>query len=121
MYKLEVTADKLNIRNTPEADSTFTNWIGDLNKGEQFAAIKLVKGKSFEDNDNWYVDNLNRYLWEGAVTQWWCKLLNIPGLQELAMPFINEQNPVNIAVLDTGIVADEIVQKSFHIIGKRNF
>ena len=43
MYKLQVTADKLNVRSSPDADPTFANWIGDMSKGEIFTAINRVK------------------------------------------------------------------------------
>lgn len=67
MYRLEVIADKLNIRNSPEADPAFENWIGDMNRGEIFTAVRKVKGKFYEESDEWFVDNLNRFIASGLV------------------------------------------------------
>lgn len=57
MYRLEVTADKLNIRNSPFADPAFSNWVGDMKKGEVFNAVRVVKGTSYEGDDNWFADD----------------------------------------------------------------
>ncbi len=68
MYTLQVTADKLNIRNTPDADPLYANWVGDLNKGEEFHATGLVSGKMYEGSDLWYVDNYKRYISSTAAS-----------------------------------------------------
>lgn len=67
MYRLEVVADKLNIRNSPQADPAFENWIGDMNKGEIFTAARRVRGGLYDGSDEWYVDNLNRFIASGLV------------------------------------------------------
>jgi len=61
MYKLQVIADKLNIRSTPEADPSFANWVGDMVKGETYTALKIVKGGIFEGTDNWFLDQNNLF------------------------------------------------------------
>ena len=61
MYKLQVIADKLNIRSTPEADPSFANWMGDMIKGETYTALKKVKGGIFEGTDEWFVDQNNLF------------------------------------------------------------
>lgn len=57
MYKLEVVAGQVNIRNSPFADPAFANWVGSMSKGEVFNAVRLVKGTPYEGNDNWYADD----------------------------------------------------------------
>lgn len=69
MFHLRVIADKLNIRNTAVAEPTFANWIGDSQKGELHFALKKVKGGEFENVDDWYVDEQNRFYWAGGVVE----------------------------------------------------
>lgn len=121
MYKLQVTADKLSIRNTPQADPTYANWVGDMNKGEIFTAVNLIKGNAADGSEDFYADNSNRFASAQWLSQWWYEILRIKDLQGLARPYLNTNNPINIAVLDTGLIADDTIQKSFNIIGKRNF
>jgi hypothetical protein len=61
MYKLQVIADKLNIRSTPDADPSFANWVGDMVKSETYTALKIVKGGVFEGTDNWFLDQNNLF------------------------------------------------------------
>jgi len=104
MYKLEVVADKLNVRNTPDADPAFTNWIGDLSKRELFTAVKKVKRGIFEETDEWYEDENNRYYTASktaveAAIPWWMTSL---GICDVWNTYNENGEKVNIAVLDTG-------------------
>lgn len=124
MYRLQVTAGELNIRNSPNADPTYANRIGSLMQGTIFNAEQLVTGQAYEGNDQWYKDSFNRYYWAGGVKQ-------LPPLQEAppvqpsvtpAAPVVNAAIPqwmndlrlpeiwqratgsgVGIAIVDTGI------------------
>src|SRR5438045_2789264 len=62
MDKLQVIADKLNIRSSPNADPTFANWVGDMNKGETFFATDLVEGGPVDSNNNWHLTNDKNFL-----------------------------------------------------------
>jgi major intracellular serine protease len=104
MYKLQVIADKLNIRSTPEADPTFANWIGDMNKGEEFSAINIVKGGEYNGSPYWYKDNNNRF---ASITgigdndpaiSWSLRVLGVPHIWN-----ITKGEGVKIAVIDSGI------------------
>jgi subtilisin family serine protease len=105
-----VTADKLNIRNSPKVDSTFANWVGDMNRGETFTAVNTVKGDMIDGVDDWHVDALNRYVWAGGATNlptdfdvtkmsWGHQYYNIPGIWHDLNT--GGQN-VTVAVIDTG-------------------
>jgi len=61
MDKFQVLADKLNIRNTPFADPTYSNWVGELQKNETIYANELVNLKNKTTNSYWYKDANNRY------------------------------------------------------------
>jgi subtilisin family serine protease len=103
MYKLQVTADKLNIRNSPSADPTYANWVGNMNNGEIFTAVGTVKGDAIDGNDDWYVDNLNRYTAAAYTTdvsnfQDWMIDLKLPEIWKIATG-----KGVGIAVIDTGV------------------
>ena len=102
MYKLQVTADKLNIRSTPVVDPTNVNWLGDMTSGEVFTAINLVKGSN-GSSDDWYVDNLNRYVsaaWVIDVTGYQDWMINLR-LAEIWKKSTGAG--VGVAVVDTGI------------------
>ncbi len=87
MYQLEVTVPKLNIRNTPVADPTFKNWIGEIDLGGTFRAIDKIEGTPHEIfpgviND-WYKDEHNRFYWAGGVEE---VITPAPGAAEATMP-----------------------------------
>jgi subtilisin family serine protease len=103
MYTLQVIADKLNIRNSPNADA-LDNWVGDMSNGEIFKAVNKVKGAPVDGIDDWYVDDLNRYTsaaWVNDVTnvQDWMVDLQLP---QIWKKFTGKG--IGIAVVDTGIV-----------------
>jgi len=69
MYKLQVIAEKLNIRNSPVADPDFANWAGDMVSGDVFNAAQMVEGEEVDGNKNWYKDDGNRFVAAAWVTE----------------------------------------------------
>ncbi|XZF15976.1 S8 family peptidase [Chitinophagaceae bacterium MMS25-I14] len=68
MYQLRVNVAELNIRNTPDADPEYKNWVGSLKKGTTFYAETLLQGGTYDGISQWYADTMNRYYWAGGVT-----------------------------------------------------
>lgn len=119
MFKLQVTADKLNIRSSPAKGTTNANWVGELLNGETFKAVNKVKGEMVDGTDDWFVDNLNRF-----VSAAWVKELidyqDNPVVNNTVTPPVDynaliknipadwrksEGKNINIAILDTGCFA----------------
>jgi len=123
MYQLEVIVPKLNIRNTPAADPTFANWIGELPLGERIQAIDKVKGTSpgilTGIINDWYKDDNNRFYWAGGLKEiadqapgsaevqpnwskmsWGHKRYDIPSIWDSLQ---TKGKGVTVAVIDTGI------------------
>lgn len=104
MYKLRVNAEKLNLRSSPFADDTYTNWVGDMNKGEVFHAESLVVGKSYNNSDLWYKDHNNNYATltgfgdDDPKIPWSLKLLGIPHVWN-----VTKGESVKVAIIDSGI------------------
>jgi len=102
--ELVVGNQKVNLRNTPEADPQYKNWAGELKPGEFFKATGVVKGKLYNGVDYWYKDAYNRYATmsgftaPGANLDWPLRLLGIPQLWE-----ITTGKNVTVAVIDSGI------------------
>ena len=67
MFKLVVNIDKLNIRNTPFADPSFENWVGDCSRNEVIFAESKVDDLK-DTTIKWYKDSHNRFYWEGGLT-----------------------------------------------------
>lgn len=122
MYRLQVKAEKINIRNTPNDDATYANWVGDMKYGEVFTAIKLVKGKMVGSSDDWYADSLNRYVssaWVYDVTNYQDWMINLM-LAEIWNLHQEKGSSTKVAILDTGynvnindIVKGIVESKSF--------
>ncbi len=123
MYTLEVITDKLNIRDSPDADPTFGNWVGELPKGAVFNAVGLVKGSLHEGSNLWLKDHNNHFISAAPslVQQWWQSLLKIDELQKLTLPYITSANPVRVAVIDTGLNGSKDILSGFNVFGSKNF
>lgn len=102
--KLQVTVDKLNIRNNPVWDLNNHNWLGDLNKGAEVNAETIIEGGNYEGIKYWYKDSLNRYYWLGGVGNpdpnigWSLNALGVPHVWN-----ITKGETVKVAILDSGI------------------
>jgi subtilisin family serine protease len=98
MFQLCVIVPKLNIRNSPVADPTYSNWVGDVLFGDTVQATDKV--------NDWYKDDSNRYYWAGGLfditeCQQWMLDLRLPEIWQQATG-----KGVGVAVVDTGIVPD---------------
>jgi subtilisin family serine protease len=98
MYQLRVVVPKLNIRNSPVADPAYSNWIGETLFGDTVQATEKV--------NDWYKDDQNRYYWAGGLfditdCQAWMLDLRLPEIWQQATG-----KGVGVAVVDTGIAAD---------------
>jgi major intracellular serine protease len=113
MYTLQVTSEKLNVRNTPQPDVNFINWVSDLPKGTIFNCDRLVKGGMLDNIDDWYEDTSDNFYWAGGVRQltgitadpatadnypWWIKLNDLESIWKKT-----RGEGVKIGILDTGI------------------
>ncbi|MFT3703485.1 MAG: S8 family serine peptidase [Agriterribacter sp.] len=104
MYKLQVAANKLNIRNTPDADPEYKNWVGELLKGEEFLAESIVKGGLYNGIDLWYKDNYNRFATLSELGDndpkipWSLRILGVPHVWN-----ITKGEGVKVAIIDSGI------------------
>jgi len=58
MYTLKVNTSKVNIRNTPVVDTTYSNWAGDLSPGETHLAQEILADAQ---GRLWWKDTLNRF------------------------------------------------------------
>jgi len=103
MYTLRVIVPKLNIRNSPLADPTYKNWVGEALLGEIVQATEKIS--------DWYKDDSNRYYWSGGVMDMaicpnWMTDLCLPEIWHYATG-----KGVGVAVVDTGIAQgiDELV------------
>lgn len=114
MFTLQVIADKLNIRNTPQPDLSFANWVGDLPKGAIFNCDRLIRGGMLDNNNNWYADPANNFYWAGGVREiqgvaagsasafpWWITTNGIDAIWART-----KGEGIKVAILDTGIDSD---------------
>ena len=98
MITLCVTVKKLNIRNSPEIDTQFKNWVGDTHFGETVHAVDKI--------GDWYIDDANRFYWAGGLMdisacQPWMIDLRLPEIWQYATG-----RDIGVAVVDTGIAQD---------------
>jgi major intracellular serine protease len=104
MYKLKVAANKLNLRNTPNADPSYANWAGDLLRGEEFVAESIVRGDLYNGTDLWAKDNFNRYMTISGLGDddpripWSLKIFGVPYVWN-----DTQGEGVKIATIDSGI------------------
>jgi len=104
MINLKVLPDKLNIRNTPHADPNYSNWVGELLKGDQFVAETVVRGELYNATDLWYKDNYNRFttLSELEVDDpnipWSLRITGVPHIWS-----VSKGEGVRVAIVDSGI------------------
>src|SRR6185312_11069222 len=104
MNNLQVTANKLNLRNTPFADPTYANWIGDINKGEVFRPSSIVEGTEYNGIKYWYKDAFNKYASLSGLEDndpripWSLRILGVPHVWN-----ITKGDGIKVAIIDSGI------------------
>ncbi len=109
MYTLQVTADKLNIRSSPVA-GTQANWVGDMNAGAIFKAVNKVKGALVDGSDDWYVDDMNRFVsaaWVNEITNDYNnRITNLPDNWKAT-----RGKDIKVVIMDSGISNDHVDTK----------
>jgi len=120
MYTLQVITDKLNIRSSPAAD-TQANWVGDMTNGAIFKAVNKVKGATVDGSDEWYVDDMNRFVSAAWVSEVFT-FLDKPVVSNIVTPPVNYNalvtnipvewknsggKNINVAIFDTGCFAHD--------------